>query len=227
MTQKNESGRQAAPGDVAEVPRAATDLEESATVVVRVLPTPRPGDPGVSIPEYALWRRTNDRTIRHAIQTGRLDAAIRRDLNGRWWVIDVELADRLFERGRRPKMTSVARRDGTSPASSTDGAIDPEAPAPNDYQEARTKRERSAAEREALATEKARLDLEIARGRFVDRAEMLAEFESVISTIRGRLLAIPKRVSARVPAARAFESTYEREIHEAMTELADADKAEG
>lgn len=81
------------------------------------------------------------------------------------------------------------------------------------------------AERARLAREQAdghALKNAIARGELIPAADVSARWEDVARRVRGRMLAVPSRVRARLPhLALADVETVDREVRDALGDIAD------
>jgi len=178
---------------------------------------PTPG--ALSVSAYAKHRRIGSSAVRYAIETGRLDGAIRRGDRGRYWIVDVAKADQLWADGRRAKLPSRERADG-----SVQAEVEPD---PDDgprvsYQESRAERERAAAVREAANAEVAQIDLALKRGRVVDAVEARARIVDLLSTVRTRVLAVPYKLGQVIPELGPNGvKAAEKLIREALEALAD------
>lgn len=168
--------------------------------------TDTPTPPGrLSVTEYARHRRIGISSVRHAIETHRIDAAIEKDGAGKWWIVDAALADREWEANRRPKMASRERESATDqigedadPAAvaATDGRSKP---ARSTYLTARTNREQSSALKEAANAEIAQMTAAKLRGDLIDAAEVRAGVADLLTQVKGRLLGLSVRIGQEIP----------------------------
>lgn len=203
----------------------------------------------ISLTEYAAHRGVSKMAVSKAVESGRLRDSVVRDDSGAPKIRDVELADREWAANTRPRARPAQdqRHTGQPPAAQAVGAAAeptpprlppapeprakqaPAAPArsdlepPPDYQESRARREAAEARRASANADMAELDLLERRGELVPAEQARADVQSLLTTVRTKLLAVPSRVAQRCPElALQIVPLLDQAIREALEELAGA-----
>lgn len=186
----------------------------------------------VSFSEYARRRGVTAPAVHKAIKAGRLKEGVWTDpATGRRW-IDVDVADRewtartdqaqqrdadairqgkLFAEGQRADAFEQGQPE-PPPKSSAGGA------ASEGYQLAR-------ATREATQARLLQIELELAQGRYVSRADVEREAQIAARTLQTAILNVPARVEAECAALtdpRKVHDLLMRELRLALSAVADA-----
>lgn len=167
----------------------------------------------VSVRAYAIHRGCDRKTVRDAIDGGRLEGCVAWVQTKRGApepkITDIEAADVAWEANTRPREVAPPR----------DAVTSREAGA---YQTARAAREQETAELQRMKRETAALELGRLRGELVPVADVEQALRSEYHAVKTRLLGLPSRAKQQLPhLAAADVAVIDALVREALEELAD------
>lgn len=170
-----------------------------------------------SLREYARHRGVSAEAVRKAIASGRLrDSVVRVD--GVPKIADVDLADREWAAGTRPRVDHEPAR---APAALEHGAPPGLEGRTPDYNDSRALREMHAARREAALADLAEIEVAEKRGELVSVDEARADVINKFTIVKTKILGVPTRIAQRLPSLAAeVVPVVEELLREALEELA-------
>lgn len=196
----------------------------------------------MDLSEYAKRRGVSKVAVSKAVASGRLRASVVRDDRGNPKIGDVDLADqewaektrpRVDNRPTKPPPVSEQARKKPSPRAEPRHAPAP-APAPEkhaslvqastpDYHESRAIREAAEARRAVALAEMAELDAAERRGDLVPVDQARSDVESLLASLRTKVMAIPSRVAQRIAGdqGRRASAIVEELVREALEDMAE------
>ena len=173
---------------------------------------------------YARHRDVTPAAVRRAITSGRIKAKTAKINSRGWWEIDQWQADKEWD----------ANTDAVKQAAAMTGRKKPgEEPPPDDDEPVEIidgvpvpKSSVSNARMAFFKSQKAKIELDLLKGRTIDRAKADAENFKVMRIVRDKILNVPEQTAAQLAAMSDPEEVYAKlmlDLRTALEELTDVD----